>query len=201
MQEPTTSTQAAAYTQRLNELERAPWKRWLSVQAPYRWHLKRLRLGFTLDIGCGIGRNLLHLDGHGVGIDHNPHSLQLARERGCLVMLPEEFMASDFGKGQAFDSILVSHVLEHMPLAEAGELLRGYLPRLRAGGRLVLITPQEAGQASDETHVEFMDSARLADLMGQLDLYLVANYSQPLPRFCGRVFRHNEFVAIGRKQA
>jgi len=76
-------TRDAEYTRRLSSLEGAAWKRWLNVQAPYRWNLRRLQLGFTLDIGCGIGRNLVNLGGHGVGVDHNERSVELARERGC----------------------------------------------------------------------------------------------------------------------
>ena len=34
------------------------WKRALDVQAPYRWNLRRLKPGFMLDVGCGLGRNL-----------------------------------------------------------------------------------------------------------------------------------------------
>ncbi len=52
----TRDTRDAAYTTRLDELGGAAWKRYLDVQAPYRWNLSRLNLGFTLDVGCGIGR-------------------------------------------------------------------------------------------------------------------------------------------------
>ena len=33
-------------------------RRMLPTQAPYRWNLRRLRLGRVLDVGCGVGRNL-----------------------------------------------------------------------------------------------------------------------------------------------
>jgi hypothetical protein len=57
-----------AYAQRLVRLQTAPWKRWLGLQAPFGWNLRRLDPGFTLDLGCGIGRMLLHLRGAGVGV-------------------------------------------------------------------------------------------------------------------------------------
>ena len=59
----TRSTRDAAYTDRQRSLEGAWWKRLLDVQRPYRWHVRRLRLGFVLDVGCGLGRNLIHLEG------------------------------------------------------------------------------------------------------------------------------------------
>lgn len=64
-------TPDSSYTARPVATQSAWWKRWFDVQAPYRWNLRGLRLGFTLDVGCGIGRNLVTFDGHGVGIDHN----------------------------------------------------------------------------------------------------------------------------------
>src|SRR4051794_27828148 len=76
------STEDAAYAYRLARLETVWWKRWLDVQRPYRWNLRRLEPGFTLDIGCGLGRNLSHLGGDGVGIDHNEESVATARARG-----------------------------------------------------------------------------------------------------------------------
>ena len=48
------------------------WKRILDVQAPYRWNLRRL-LGTrrTLDVGCGIGRNLVNLPVGSVGVSRH----------------------------------------------------------------------------------------------------------------------------------
>ena len=51
MQDCEQDTQSEAYAARLDSLESARWKRWLNVQAPYRWNLRRLRLGFVLDVG------------------------------------------------------------------------------------------------------------------------------------------------------
>ena len=64
---------------------------------------------------------------------------------------------------------------------------------------MVLITPQEAGFRSDPTHVEAFDFARLAALVGELGLAAERSYSFPLPRLAGRLFPHNEFVALARK--
>jgi 2-polyprenyl-3-methyl-5-hydroxy-6-metoxy-1,4-benzoquinol methylase len=193
-------TRSQAYAARLGGLEGARWKRWLDVQAPYRWNLRRLRLGHALDLGCGIGRNLVNLGDSSVGVDHNPHSLETARRRGCTAFTPSEFRGSGHAAPGRFDSILVAHVLEHMPLAEARGLVGEYLGYLKPGGRVVLITPQEAGYRSDPSHVELMDFEKLLGILADCDLRPERTYSFPFPRPVGRIFPHNEFVVVGRRQ-
>lgn len=189
------ATAGADYTERLEHLEGQRWKKVLDVQAPYRWNIQRLRLGRTLDIGCGLGRNLAHLGGNGVGVDHNAQSVAVARSRGLEAYTVEEFFAGNHG---AFDSLLVAHVVEHMSGADALSMLKSYLPYLRPNGRVCLITPQESGYRSDSTHVRFVDFAGLGELARALDLAVERQYSFPLPRAAGRLFRYNEFVQVAR---
>src|SRR3954452_11662883 len=100
-------TRGEAYTDRLNRLESVWWKRLLDVQRPYRWHLRRLRLGFALDVGCGLGRNLINLGGRaaGVGVDHNADSIAVARARGLDAYLPGELRASPYAVPGRFDAM------------------------------------------------------------------------------------------------
>lgn len=192
-------TRATAYAKRLERIEGAWWKRALDVQRPYRWNLRRLGLGYVLDVGCGIGRNLAHLRGAGVGVDHNAEAVALARRRGLVALLPDEFRASPYATPGRFDTLLLAHVAEHMRHDEARELVASYLPYIRSGGKVVLITPQEAGFRSDATHVEFMDLDALERLARALGLATLRRASFPLPRIAGRVFRYNEFVFVARK--
>jgi SAM-dependent methyltransferase len=192
-------TRGDAYTDRLSERGGIWWKRLLDVQAPYRWNLRRLQLGFTLDIGCGIGRNLLHLSGNGVGVDHNPRSVDAARARGCTAYTAEAFRRSAHARPASFDALLLAHVVEHMRSPEAGALVGEYLEFLRPGGKVVLIAPQEAGFRSDPSHVEFMDFEKLHQILTGQQLSLLHSYSFPFPRAAGLVFAHNEFVVVGRK--
>jgi SAM-dependent methyltransferase len=187
------------YSLRLSRLESVWWKRLLDVQRPYRHHLQSLDLGFVLDVGCGLGRNLHHLGGKGVGVDHNPDSIEVARSRGLDVYLPAEFLASPYARPGRFDALLCAHVAEHMHFGEARALLAEYVGYLRAGGRLVLITPQEAGFRSDPTHVEFFDLGDLDRLTTALGLKVKSAYSFPFPRFSGRLFKYNESVLVGEK--
>lgn len=192
-------TRDREYTERLLRLQRASWKRWLDVQAPYRWNLRRLGPGFTLEVGCGIGRNLAHLRGQGVGLDHNAHSVAAARAVGLRAFTPEEFQTSEWNRTAGFDSLLLSHVAEHMRRDQLVPLLRTHLRYVRPGGQLILITPQEVGFASDPSHVEFMDLAFLRAVAEELGLAPVRDFSFPFPRPFGRLFIYNEFVSVSRK--
>ena len=192
------STDESSYTERLNRLGSARWKQLLNVQAPYRWNLRRLELGRTLDIGCGIGRNLANL-ADGVGVDHNPDSVGQARQSGLTAWTTAEWPRCEDAELQSFDTMLVAHVLEHMSTEQAGELLSDYVKYLRRQAKLVLICPQEAGFRSDDTHVRFLTGADLAELADQLGFQVTRNYSFPLPRFTGRAFRYNEFVVVAQR--
>ena len=194
------NTKTSEYTDSLIKKQTIWWKRLLDVQAPYRWNLRRLEPGFTLDIGSGIGRNLMHLKGHGVGIDHNVQSIRIARERGLAAFTPEEFRDSEFNLPKNFDSILLAHVAEHMTQQEAVKLVRGYLDLLKPQGKLIMITPQEAGYKSDSTHIEFIDFSKLRTMNEQLGFKTSLQYSFPFPRFIGRFFTYNEFVSVGLKK-
>src|SRR2546426_7104976 len=194
------SADASYGEERLAE-ESAWWKRLLDVQRPYRSHLRKLELGLVLEVGCGTGRNLDHLRGSSVGVDHNLRAVAIARERGLTVYTPEELRASGWIGPGCFDSLLFSHVLEHMKSEQAIELVRAHLDLLRAGGRVVVLTPQEAGFRSDPTHVEFMDFDKVEAVVRAAGLEVDSRYSFPLPRFTGALFKYNEFVTLAHKPA
>ncbi|OLE23414.1 MAG: methyltransferase type 11 [Actinobacteria bacterium 13_1_20CM_3_71_11] len=193
------STEGVEYTDRLRRVGGAGWKRALNVQAPYRWNVRRLRLGRTLDVGCGLGRNLEHLDGSGVGVDHNATSVEVARGKGLTALTVEEFFASPYATPESFDSMLAAHLVEHLTGEQSREILASYLPYVRPGGLVVFITPQERGYASDATHVKFMDFAEVGRLAADLGLTVERGYSFPFPRLFGRLFTYNEFVVVARK--
>lgn len=193
------STQTADYAFRLARLQGAGLRRWIDVQAPYRYHLRRLALGFTLDIGAGIGRNLLHLGKEGVGVDHNEEGVRQMKERGLVAYTPAGFSESPYARAGRFDSLLLAHVIEHMTIEEAKSLIAHYLPFLKKGGQVVLITPQPAGFRSDPTHTTFIDGAASAELLKGQGLAIRKNYSFPFPRWVGHFFPHNEFVVVAEK--
>lgn len=190
------ATAGPDYAERLVRLGSAWWKRAVDVQAPYRWNVRRLRLGRTLDVGCGVGRNLHHLGADAVGIDHNPGSVAVARSAGLIAYTPDEFRASPDAVRHSYDSLLLAHVVEHMDRDTAVGLLKEYLAFLKLNGRVVFITPQEAGYRSDSTHIRFVDFGGAAELAAAIGCRVVRRYSFPFPRMTGRFFRYNEFVTV-----
>jgi 2-polyprenyl-3-methyl-5-hydroxy-6-metoxy-1,4-benzoquinol methylase len=192
-------TEGAEYTRRLQELGGARWKRVLDTQAPYRWNVRRLKLGRTLDVGCGIGRNLAHLDGNGVGVDHNETSVAACRAQGLEAYTISEFLACAHARPDAFDALLAAHLLEHLAEPDAREIIGMYLPYVRPGGQVVFITPQERGYASDATHVRFVRFEESAAMARALGLTVQRQFSFPFPRAAGKLFAYNEFVTVARK--
>ena len=177
------------------------WKRLLPTQAPYRLHLRSLRLGRTLDVGCGLGRNLVALSPGSVGVDHNPHSIALCRERGLSAWTTDEFPSSPDAREGSYDSLLMAHVLEHVDAATADEIWATYRRYLRPRGRVVLICPQERGYESDETHIRFVDENGLRSTAHGWGALPLRGYSFPLPRTFGRFFAYNEFVCLAEAPA
>jgi SAM-dependent methyltransferase len=189
-------TTSEAYARRLERREGARWKQLLDVQRPYRWNLRRMHLGHTLDVGCGIGRNLATLGAGSLGVDHNESSIALARSRGLDAITTDEFEAR-FPQAPAepeFDSILLAHVLEHMTREEGIGLLEHYLPFARR--TVAVICPQERGYATDATHVTFLDGTDIADMLEQVGLRTRKVASFPFPRLAGKVFTYNETVVL-----
>jgi SAM-dependent methyltransferase len=194
---PEKSTAEQEYTERLETLTGKRWKEVLDVQRPYRWNIRRLDLGRTLEVGSGIGRLLLHLPQGSVGVDHNAHSVARANELGAESYSTDDFFSSGrFSPGE-FDSVLMAHLLEHLTPEQTREILRDYLPYVRPGGKVAVICPQEKGYATDETHVTFLSPEDIVRVLETAGIKVVRSYSFPFPRPVGKVFAYNETVVLG----
>lgn len=196
-----TSTTDSAYARRLQRLSSRGGllRRLIDPQRPYRWNLRRLEPGYVLDIGCGIGRNLHHLDGYGVGVDHNEHCVAACVADGLAAYTTAEFARSRHAVDGRFDSLLLAHVIEHLTESDADELLATYLAFLRKDGRIIVITPQERGQASDPTHVQLIDAPAVRRIAERLNLHVDSIRSFPFPRAAGKWFTYNETVSVLRR--
>ena len=179
------ATRSKEYAERLTRLQTTWWKSWLDVQAPFRWNLRRLQPGFTLDLGCGIGRNLEHFPG--TASESIRTKLRESRASARFqAFTPDEFRrAPEYNRPGRFDTMLLAHVAEHMTEAEALSLLQEYESLVRPGGKSILIAPQEAGFRSDATHVELMDFERLTRISDRLGFRPDRIFSFPFPRWVG----------------
>jgi len=189
------STQSEAYTNRLTALSGRFISRLVGGQ-PYRWKIRRIANGNVLEVGCGIGRNLNFLGSRAVGVDHNLMSIKVCRDRGFTAYTPDEFFALPDIASKKFDTILFSHVIEHLTLADARALLHTYVEHLAPSGSLIIICPQKCGFASDSTHVTYFDLDSLAQLAASVQCSEFSRESFPFPAFLGRWFTYNEWVHI-----
>jgi 2-polyprenyl-3-methyl-5-hydroxy-6-metoxy-1,4-benzoquinol methylase len=147
-------------------------------------------------LGCGLGRNLANLYSNSVGIEPDLKAVGIARSRGFTAFSPEEFK-NHYSKKE-FDSLLCSHVLEHMSPENGSQLIGSYLEFVKPEGNIVLICHQIAGYKSDDDHKYFHTRESIASLMGSLGIKLIKDYSFPFPRPVGTIFKHNETVVIGQ---
>ena len=191
-------TAGADYTDRLDSLSGMWWKKALRPLDPFLLSLQRRHLGRTLDVGCGIGRNLAVLPTGSVGVDHNADSVALARARGLDAITVEELKARAYPMG-SFDALLVSHVIEHLDPAGGRALMESYLPYVRRRGSVLILCPQERGFASDATHVRWTTDEDLLALCREVGLGPGSCRSFPFPRWAGRVFVYNEFQVLAHK--
>ena len=107
----------------------------------------------VLEAAVGPGTVLVRLSqqvgesGHAVGIDLAPRMLRVARRRSPQAMLVQADARSlPFGEG-AFDLVWSSYFLDLVPTAELAPLLREFRRVLRAGGRLLLVSLSQKGEA------------------------------------------------------
>lgn len=195
----TNNTKNDIYAQRLINIQNKKWKKKLTFLNPYKYHLNFICKGKVLEIGCGIGRVLNFMPSRIVGIDHNIKAIEVCKEMKFSAFTTEEFFKTNTGHNSKYDTLLFSHILEHMSFKEANKILKEYLPFLKIGGNIILITPQQKGFNSDHTHIHPMNIYNLKKLAKNNDIKETFTYSFPLPKLFGKYFIYNENVFIGKK--
>jgi len=188
-------TSSNEYTKRLENLEANPIKKLLGPVNPYKWNIRRSCDGKVLDIGCGIGRNLRYLGRpDALGVDHNETSVEFTNKLGFRAVSSQVFESMLPDLKETFDSILISHVIEHMTPEQALNLLNSYLPALKKGGKVIVICPQQRGYKSDKTHETYFDRVMLEELAQKVGGTKIQNRSFPFPSLFGRAFIYNENI-------
>ena len=185
------------YKELLNNTEKF-WKKLIPLQLPFKLNLKHLKPGKTLEIGCGLGRNLKVLDESSIGLDHNAISVAYCQSKGLPAYTLSQFEqdSSSLNLIGSFDSLLLSHVLEHVDIENQVDLIKSYTSYLKPHSKIILITPQEKGYQSTESHITWTDFSRLNEIVGAAapDFLPSKQYSFPFPRKFGKLFPYNEFV-------
>lgn len=131
-------------------------------------------------------------------MDHDPRSVARCRERGLTACTADTFLASPHARPGAFDALLTAHVLEHLDDEQVEDLLRAYVPYVRPGGGVLLITAQEAGHRAGPAPVRFTDFPLLRAFAESAGLTVRRTYSHPLPRPAGMLLRANAFVLLAQ---
>lgn len=134
-----------------------------------------------------------------MGVEYNEASVALCKTRGLDVIhydgLVDDWALSFLPEKRAFESMVISHVLEHLdePVRVLGRLLA---TACRLGvERVLVIVPGRAGYRIDATHVTFVDQRMLA--MPELTIgtgFQLAHtaYYPGDWRSLGTVFAHHE---------
>ena len=192
------STSDKKYAEYLIEAQSKGWKNRLDVQRPYRNNLIKYSLGKTLDVGCGIGRNLSVLKRGSLGIDHNAFMIKYLKKKGVNALTTQEFRRDKNFKKE-FDSILIAHVIEHLDNEEVKKFIKDYAKYIKKGGKILIICPQKKGFSKDSTHKVYQDFSSIKKLLEATGFKVMSTQSFPFPTFIGGIFGPNEFWVLGKK--
>lgn len=166
--------------------------------------IRQLR-GPVLDFGCGVGELLERLPVGSHGLEYNQATVEYCRGRGLAVDaydgFADDWSLSVLSAQQAFESMVISHVLEH--LQDPVWALNRLLIAARGVGveRVLVIVPGPAGFRIDPTHLTFVDAEMLARpdvLEGTAFAMKSAHYFPGNARRLGTWFPHHELQVMYR---
>jgi len=158
--------------------------------------------GPTVDFGCGAGQLLARLPKDSLGLEVNPHLITALHSQGLSVQQSHgtmvDFELRNLPSGR-FRSLVIAHVLEHLP--DPAAALSVLLASCRRLGiqRVVVIVPGSKGFASDATHRTFIDAAWVkANLPARLGgfSFLPPSYFPGPWAWVGRYFVFHEMKLV-----
>ncbi|MET1005596.1 MAG: methyltransferase domain-containing protein [Propionibacteriaceae bacterium] len=121
----------------------------------------------VLEIGCGtgnllraLGRRKLEVDA--TGIDPDPAALRLARRKAARAKLPIRYEQAFAGAlpapDEAFDRVLSSFMLHHLPDGERQQALREVRRVLHPGGQLHVVDVDVTGSSKAHRNAQVAES-------------------------------------------
>ena len=188
------------------QLERGRLREWVR-----HFYLRRARsrlYGPTLDFGCGVGGLLEMLPPGSMGMEYNPASVAYCRARGLDVTwydgYADDWRLSGLPSGRRFESMVISHVLEHLDTPM--DVLHALLDAARGVGvrNVLVIVPGAAGFRIDPTHRTFVDYEQLgcASVIRDTNFRVFSrNYFPVNQRWVGTWFPHHELQVSYRSDA
>ena len=102
----------------------------------------------VVDIGCAAGDLTIELQALGfqmTGVEFEPLRLERARAATARLGLPVRFISEDLTKWRndgVFEGMIMAEILEHF--SEPRKTLEAFLPRLAAGGKILVTVPNMA---------------------------------------------------------
>lgn len=144
----------------------------------------------VLDLACGSGIFLELLAEKGiaaVGVERNKSVAEWGRAQGWEVIQQDvfEFLTQS---SDSYDGILCSHFIEHLPFAQVLRLIELVVPRLTAGGTLVLVFPnpesirmQLFGFWRDPEHARFYHPELIEAVCTHYGLTVVQTNREAIP--------------------
>jgi 2-polyprenyl-3-methyl-5-hydroxy-6-metoxy-1,4-benzoquinol methylase len=164
----------------------------VALQRRYVKFFVEARSKRVVDLGCGRGLFLGLLRDAGidpVGVDGSAEVVEVCKKAGfndTRRMDVLSFLREATSRGETFDGVFCSHVIEHLDSESAVELIRGIANILAPGGRLVLATPNIAHPEVssnifwlDLTHVRPYPRMLLEAMVAEVGLSVVAAYDDP----------------------
>lgn len=158
--------------------------------------------GKTIDFGCGVGEVLKYLPAGSLGIDPDKNSIRYCKTKGLNAKIYDSEKSNyqlEIFKGNNYSSILLNHVLEHIPspkkrfntiLAEAAKINIE---------RIVIAVPCKLGFLADETHMEHIDSDFFNNIKSDKYKIIHKEYYPINNKFIGNFFRYQELVVVYKR--
>lgn len=160
--------------------------------------------GLAIDMGCGAGQILERLPKGSLGIELNPYLVDALRKRNLRVRLADtskgDFHLDDI-KPNEFQSLVLSHVLEHFENADTA--LRSLLANCAKAGisNVIIVVPGQVGYRSDPTHKTFVTEEYLkAKGLSQCEGFGISHlsYFPGNMRLLGNLFIYHELMIVYR---